>query len=152
MGRLYQRFNWYRIVGTDFELCLCRVKARHILTWAIIARRANFIWLQRCIRVGQDGSKQILHPIQDGVYLESFPRLVTVLPLYPGTRVDLAIKCDGSIQSVQMSSVIYEFPIRTPAETFNVLTLNITTSDTAPDLDLPTVVVRKFRRFKTSHC
>ena len=33
---------------------------------------------------------------KDGVYLEVFPRRVTELPLYPGARADVAVRCTGS--------------------------------------------------------
>ena len=84
---------------------------------------------------------------KDGVYLQTAPRKVEYLPLYPAARCDVAVRCDGSVPTVNFvgGSIV-------PTETWNgtVINLDVVPSAVADD-ELPTFEVTQLSNIGVPH-
>lgn len=90
-----------------------------------------------------DSSCEMQLLAKDGAYLPTFPRLVQHLPLYPGARADVAVRCDGSVSTVTLDAHTFEFPSVALLQIFTgVLVLNVVNEGSAPASDLPSITVR----------
>jgi hypothetical protein len=69
------------------------------------------------------------------------PRSVTALPLYPGARADVAVRCDGTVSNVTVFAAALAFPSPTVYATYEAWNLNISSSGVTAQSVLTAVTV-----------